>query len=669
MNKQDNFYITTPIFYASGDLHLGHVYTATACDVLARWNRQLGKKVFFLTGSDEHGQKVAKKAQEIGIDPKVYTDSIVKKFQKTLKKMNISFDQFIRTTDDKHKVFVQKMLQKAFDNGDIYKDTYKGLYCVDCEKYYKEEDLLEGQICPDHKKKVDEVEEENYFFRLSKYQDKILELYEKNSDFLSPKSKAQETLNRVKDGLEDISISRSKEKLSWGIDLPFDSTHVTYVWFDALFNYVSALDMNSTVDEFWPANVHVIGKDIMWFHKVYFPAFLMSVGLEVPQKVFAHGWWTVEGEKMGKSMGNVLDPVKISERFGLDEFRYYMFAISSFGDDLDFSEQGFIDKINNDLNNDLGNLVSRVHTMTFKYFDGIVPKNTKVTEAETELIESLNIFKKFDAFMQDLDFHKALDVLFTAIRDVNAYINKVEPWREQDQKRLASIIASLNFAIKVIGDYMNPFMPEKAERLRKQYNFPLGDFQSLASVGQGHILGEKDNLFQKFKVEKPEVKIEKVEEKEGFAVLNLKVGKILSVEQHPEAEKLYVETIDLGNSDVRQIVSGLKDYYSIEEMTGRYVVVVANLKAAKLRGVKSDGMVLLAENDKGELGFLESDALIGTCLVCDGVVANNESKIKVDKFFKYELKSLGSHVEFEGKKISVGDHELQVEKQVIGNVR
>jgi methionyl-tRNA synthetase len=668
MNKQDHFYITTPIFYASGDLHLGHIYTATACDVLARWNRQLGKSVFFLTGSDEHGQKVAKKAQEIGIAPKVYTDSIVKKFQKTLKKMKISQDQFIRTTNDKHKAFVQKMLQKAYDRGDIYKDIYKGLYCVDCEKYYKEEDLLTGNICPDHKKEVDEVEEENYFFKLSKYQDRLLELYEKNSDFLSPKSKSLETLNRVKEGLEDISISRSKEKLSWGIELPFDSSHVTYVWFDALFNYISALDMNSTVEEFWPANVHVIGKDIMWFHKVYFPAFLMSVGMEVPQKVFAHGWWTVEGEKMGKSMGNVLDPVKISEKFGLDEFRYYMFAISSFGDDLDFSEQGFIDKINNDLNNDLGNLVSRVHTMTFKYFDGVVPSNIKITENESALVESLNIFEKFNSFMQELDFHKALDVLFTAIRDVNAYINKVEPWREQDQERLASIIASLNFAIKVIGDYMNPFMPEKAERLRKQYNFKLGDFKSLKQIEEGHKLGEKDNLFQKFKVEKPKVEEIKIQEREGFGVLNLKVGKILSVEQHPEAEKLYVEKIDLGNGDIRQIVSGLKDYYSIDEMAGRLVVVAANLKPAKLRGVKSEGMVLLAEDDNGELGFLESDAPVGTCLECSGVIADNEVKIKVDKFFKYELKSKGLYVEYEGKKITAGDHELRVEKEIIGQV-
>ena len=673
MNNKDNFYITTPIFYASGDLHLGHVYTATACDVLARWNRQLGKKVFFLTGSDEHGQKVSNKAKEIGIHPKVYTDSIVKKFQKTLKKMNISYDYFIRTTQEDHKKFIQKILQKAYDKGDIYKDIYKGLYCVDCEKYYKQEDLLEGDICPDHKKKVDTVEEENYFFRLSKYQDKLLDLYKENSEFLSPSSKSQETLNRVQDGLEDISISRSKEKLDWGIELPFDPTHVTYVWFDALFNYVSALDINEK-NEFWPASVHVIGKDIMWFHKVYFPAFLMSVGLEIPKKVFAHGWWTVEGEKMGKSMGNVLDPLKITEKFGLDEFRYYMFAISSFGDDLDFSEQGFIDKINNDLNNDLGNLVSRVHAMTTRDCEqrgtgilGIVEGD--LLEVDLKLLDSLSFFNEFDSFMQELDFHKALDLIFTKIREVNAYVNLVSPWKEEDSKRLSVILNILSSCCILFGQYLKSFIPEKSSRLLKQFNVSEEFSKQINFLPQGHELGEKDNLFQKFKVEKLKVEEEKVEEKEGFAVLNLKVGKILSIEQHPEAEKLYVEKIDLGDGDVRQIVSGLKDYYSLDEMAGRIVVVVANLKPAKLRGVKSEGMVLLAENDKGKLGFLESDAPIGTQLVCNSVVADNLDKIKVDKFFKYKLLSVGSHVEYESKKITAGDHQLQVEKNIKGQVR
>lgn len=370
-------------------------------------------------------------------------------------------------------------------------------------------------------------------------------------------------------------------------------------------------------------------------------------------------------------MGNTIDPVKVAQEYGIDEFRYYMFAISSFGDDLDYTEQGFIDKINNDLNNDLGNLVSRIHTMTFKYFGGVVPESTQITNHENELIESLNIFTQYNELMQQLDFHKALDVLFTAIRSVNAYINKIEPWKEQNQERLATIISTLNFAVKVIGDYINPFMPQKAELLRKQYNFKLGNFKSLEQIPQGHSLGEKENLFQKVKKDKPqEQKSQKVEQRQGFAELNLQVGKILSIEQHPEAEKLYVEKIDLGNGDVRKIVSGLKDYYTIEEMTGRSVIVASNLKPAKLRGVESQGMVLLAEDENGSLGFLESpNAPVGTNLVCNNIVADNLDKIKVDKFFKYELKSLGSHVEFEGNKITAGDHELLVEKNVVGNVR
>ncbi len=664
----NKFYITTPIFYASGPLHLGHVYTSTACDILARWNRQIGKEVFFLTGSDEHGQKVAKKAQEIGIDPKVFTDSIVKKFQKTLKKMNISYDYFIRTTNDDHKQFVADMFQKSYESGDIYKDTYEGLYCVDCERYYKEDELIEGKICPDHKREVQLMKEENYFFKLSKYQDKLLEFYEKNPDFLSPKNRALETLNRVKDGLEDISISRSKETLTWGIELPFDSNHVSYVWFDALYNYISALKIKEKED-FWPADVHVVGKDIMWFHKVFWPAFLISSGYELPKKVFAHGWWTVEGEKMGKSMGNQIDPVEVSQKFGLDEFRYYMFAVSTFGEDLDFSEKQFIEKINNELNNDLGNLVSRVHAMTNKYFKGEIPQSRDLTQNESDLIKTLDIFESFNSFMQNLEFHKALDLLFKTIRDVNAYVNKVEPWKQNDQDRLSTIIYHLNYSVKIIGDYINSFMPEKSNALRKQYNFELGNFRNEFKIKEGHKLGEKENLFEKFKLEKEVKKEEVKQQRQGFAVLNLKVGKIISVEQHPEAEKLYVEKIDLGNGDIRQIVSGLKDYYSIDEMLNRKVVVAANLKPAKLRGVESQGMVLLAENQDGKLGFLYSDAKVGTNLECGGVIADNDEIIKIDKFFKYELKSIGTHVEFENNKITAKDQELLVENQVIGNVR
>ncbi len=669
---KDKFYITTPIFYASGKLHLGHVYTATACDVLARWNRQIGKEVFFLTGSDEHGQKVQKKAEEKGIEPELFVEGIVKGFKDTLKKMNISYDYFIRTIDPKHKEFIQKMLQKAYDNGDIYKGVYKGLYCVDCEQYYKEVDLIDSKNCPVHKREVNEVEEENYFFKLSKYEKKLLDLYKKNKDFLSPNSKAQETINRIKEGLEDISISRSKKTLSWGVELPFDKTHVTYVWFDALFNYVSALEIEKKED-FWPCNIHVVGKDIMWFHKVYWPAFLMSCGYEVPQKVFAHGWWTVEGEKMGKSMDNVIEPLKIVKEFGLEEFRYFMMSSGTFGEDLDFSREVFIMKINNELNNDLGNLVSRVHAMTGKYFEGVVPEIQTPELVDLEILRKCLIEKEFTEHMDNLSFHKALDLLWSVIRELNAYVNKVEPWKEKDENRLKTIMNVLCSCICEFNFYLKPFMPEKSEMIEKQFNFSNVQRDNIEKgcidiLEGGFKLNEKVNIFEKFKEEKKEEKIEV--KREGFSSLCLKVGEIKSVRQHPEAEKLYIEEIDLGNGDMRQIVSGLKDYYELTDMECKKVVVVANLKPAKLRGERSEGMVLVSEDEKNnKVGLLLPDCKIGECLEVNGEVADNDKRISIDDFFKVKLTSDGKKVYFDKKEVTAKGKSIVSDRGIVGDVR
>ncbi len=674
MSKKDTFYITTPIYYASGLPHLGHAYTSIACDVLARWNRNLGKDVFFMTGTDEHGQKVAKNAAKKKVTPKEFVDDLIPEFKNLLKVMNISNDYFIRTTDEKHKKFVQKMLQKSYDAGDIYKDTYEGLYCVDCERYYKEDELIEGKICPDHKREVTKMKEENYFFRLSKYEKKLLDLYKKNPEFLSPFSKAQETINRVKEGLQDISISRHKNSLDWGIELPFDKDHVTYVWFDALFNYVSGLEINKKSD-FWPANVHVVGKDIMWFHKVYWPAFLMSVGMDLPKKVFAHGWWTVDGEKMGKSMGNVIEPVEVAQKYGVDEFRYFVMSVGTFGDDLDFSYSKFAEKINNELNNDLGNLVSRVHAMTGKYFAGSVPAKEIVTEEEINLISSLDIFDRFDEHMQKLEFNKALELLWGAIRETNAYINRVAPWKEQDMKRLSTIINVLVFSVKVFSFYIDSFMPSKAQRLREQFNFTMSH-NSYKEVSAGHKLGEKDNLFEKIQIsaKTAELKIKgsKAEvslERQGFATLDLRVGKIISVENHPDSEKMFVETIDVGEEKPRQIVSGLRSYYNLDEMKNRKVIVVCNLKPAKLRGVKSEGMVLVSElDDDSNVGLLGSDAKVGEYLSCAGKVANSSSRVKVEKFFEMDFKSDGKKVFFDGKEVSAGGKNLSVDRGIKGKI-
>ena len=673
MSKENKFYITTPIYYASGKPHLGHAYTSVSCDVLARWNRIIGKEVFFLTGTDEHGQKVEKNAKENKQSPKAFVDSLIPSFKEQLEKLNISNDFFIRTTEQFHKDFVQEVLQKAYDNGDIYKAAYEGLYCVDCEQYYKNDELEEGEICPIHKKKVDLLEEENYFFKLSAYQDKLLKLYKENPNFLSPNSKASETINRVKDGLNDISISRHKDSLTWGIPLPFDSDHVTYVWFDALFNYISALEENNNLD-FWPADVHVVGKDIMWFHKVYWPAFLLSTGYEIPKKVFAHGWWTVDNKKMGKSQGNAIDPIEIANEYGADEFRYFMLTSASFGEDQNFTQELFANKVNNDLNNDLGNLVSRVHAMTNKYFPKGVPKINELTKDDKELLDKLNIYEKFNELIQNLDYFSAFDLLWSCIRDTNAYINKVSPWSEKNEKRLATIMNVLCSTCVYLGKYLQCIMPTKADLIFKQFNYENNNVFTVEFIKENHKFGKKENLFQKIKLDekKEDNKVENKnleEKREGFSKLNLIVGKILEIEQHPEADKLYIEKIDIGEKEPRQIISGLKDYYKKEELLNKKVIVVANLKPAKFRGVKSEGMILAAENKEGEVGVITTDAKVGTNLECNKEIANNTSRIQIDDFFEIKLKSDGNKITYNNKLVTAKGKHLTPDKEISGSIR
>ncbi|MFW6285856.1 MAG: methionine--tRNA ligase [Nanoarchaeota archaeon] len=638
MDKENKFYVTTPIYYTSGKPHLGHAYTSIAVDVIARWNKNIGKEVLFATGTDEHGLKIQKKAKENNMEPQEFVDSLIPYFKEQLKILNIDYDYFIRTTNQQHKKFVQKMLQKSYDNGDIYKGIYEGLYCIDCEQYYKKEELINEKICPIHKKKVSQIKEENYFFKLSKYENKLLELYKNNENFLSPKSKAQETINRVKDGLEDISISRNKKSLDWGIELPFDKNHTTYVWFDALFNYLSTLEINKK-QNFWPANIHIVGKDIMWFHKVYWPAFLMSVGYEIPKKVFAHGWWTVNGEKMGKTIGNIIDPIEIVKKYGVDEFRFFVLASGSFGEDQNFTKELFIEKINNELNNDLGNLVSRVHAMTNQYFSGNVPNQEKLEESEIKLINSLNIFKKFNEKMQNLQFNKAIETLFTAIRETNTYINKVTPWKEQDTKRLASIINTLNFAIKTFANYIDCFMPTKAQKIREQFNFEKEqNFPNITKIKNNHKLGEKENLFQKIKLEKP--KSNNIpQKKEGLESLNLKSGKIISVEQIENSDKLYKLKVDIGENQPRQILSGLKEIYLSKDLENKKVIVLTNLKTAKLAGEISQGMILAVEdkNYPNNCSLLTTTLEIGKNIKTKNITADNKKTIKINNFKKVKI--------------------------------
>ena len=474
----EKFYITTAIDYPSGNPHIGHAYEKISADILSRWYKIiLGEENCFLQiGLDEHGQKIYDTAKSQNKEVGDFLEEYYKKFLEMYKKLGIKEDYFIRTTDDKHKVLVQKFLQKSFDNGDIYLGKYEGFYCVGCERYYEKKDLDENLNCLIHKKKCEEKSEENYFFKLSKYEDKLLKFYEENPDFISPKSKRDLILNRVKEGLKDLSISRPKSSLTHGIEIPFDNNHICYVWFDALFNYYTGLLMNEKKD-FWPCDVHIIGHDISWFHCVYWPAFLMSSNIEPPKKVFSHGMLLDKsGHKMSKSLGNVIDPNEQIEKFGVDEFRIYLMSIGTYGEDLKYDEDKLIEFINNVLNNEFGNLVSRVYSMTNKYFNGKTPKFLEENleeQIDKEFIKEIddNFFEKVKKEFENLNFHKVLDLIFEKIRFANSYINDCEPWKIKDKKRLEIVFNNLVSFLYFIKDFLKPFIPNKILLLEEQFNF------------------------------------------------------------------------------------------------------------------------------------------------------------------------------------------------------
>jgi methionyl-tRNA synthetase len=595
------FYVTTPIYYPNDIPHLGHAYTTIAADVLARFHRSLGDEVLFVTGTDEHGQKIENTAKEKNLDVRTFLNQLIPRFKETWKVLNISYDKFIRTTDKEHEKAVIEIINRVNKSGDIYKGNYEGLYCTACEAFYLEKDLIEGNCCPVHKKKVEHVKEESYFFKLSNYQKKLIELYEKNPEFLSPKHKAQETINRVKEGLKDLSITRCSFK--WGIPFPIDEEHkhVTYVWFDALTNYLTCAgfpDDKQTFEKFWPADVHIIGKDIAWFHNVIWPAMLMSAKIKLPKKVFAHGWWTVNGEKMSKTLGNVIEPKEIVEKYGCDELRYFVLREAPFGEDGDFSEKMFIQRINSELADGPGNLLSRAAVLVEKNFNGILPENGKEEEIDRELFLESKIFDSFKKQLDNLEFNNALVTVWKFIQAVNKYVNDTEPWKIADKKRLGTVVYNICESLRIISIYIDPFMPEKATEIRKQLGLKEESFKTLKhSIKPGTKISKGQHLFKKYEYKKEVKKTEKKEIPNDFSMLNLKVAKILSCKNHPDAEKLFVLEIDLG-TEKRQLVAGLRNYYRPEDLIGKKIVVVSNLKPAKLRGIESNGMLLAADKDK-----------------------------------------------------------------------
>ncbi|MAG79140.1 methionine--tRNA ligase [Candidatus Pacearchaeota archaeon] len=466
-------YITTPIYYPNDIPHIGHAYTTIAADILSRWNKIRGNKVWFLTGTDEHGKKIEIAAKKKGKNPKEFVDKLIPKFKDAWKKLNIDYDKFIRTTDKYHEKNVKKILQKVYDKGDIYKGEYKGYYCTGCEAYYTKKDLIDN-CCPIHKTKIEKLKEESYFFRLSKYQKKLLDLYKKNPEFISPKNKRQEIINRVKEGLNDLSISRSS--FDWGIQLPFDKKHVTFVWFDALFNYYSGANGN------WPADIHLIGKDILWFHTVYWPAFLFSVGIELPKKVFAHGWWTFDKEKISKSRGKVLNIDELISIAGVDSARYFLFRATPFGDDGDFSEKALIDRHNNELADKLGNLIQRVSSLIEK---------KGIEKTKNKLLKKLNI-KKIEELFENYEFDKVLNEIFSFIDICNEYIQAKKPWETNDKK----VLYELADSIKSVGILLWPFIPETSEKIAKQFGFKI-NFDEIEKPLKIIKIKKSDILFRK----------------------------------------------------------------------------------------------------------------------------------------------------------------------------
>lgn len=648
--EKKTFYLTTPIYYPSDKLHIGHSYCTVASDTLAKYKRLRGYDVRFMTGTDEHGQKIERIATSLGITPKEYVDKVVAGIKELWKSLDISYDRFIRTTDEDHVEGVKRIFKALYDKGDIYKSEYEGWYCTPCESFFTEHQLVDGK-CPDCGRDVERIKEESYFFRLSKYQDRLIKYIEDHPDFIQPPSRQKEMIaNFLKPGLEDLCVSRTS--FTWGIPVEFDPKHIVYVWVDALSNYITALGYGTDHDElfkkYWPADVQIVGKEIVRFHTIIWPAMLMALDLPLPKQVFGHGWLIIDGGKMSKSKGNVVDPKVLIERYGLDAVRYFLLREIAFGQDGNFTNEALIQRINSDLANDLGNLVSRTVGMIDKYFGGKLPANQAETEFDADLkAVAAEAVVKFEEYMDKMMFSDALESLWTLIRRTNKYIDETQPWvlakNEEDMPKLAGALYNVAESIRIVSIMLQPFMPKAPKLMQAQLGiekdtailewdtiktwgllpkelkvekgpaiFPRIDMKKeLVELAEAIKKAQEDTVVNKVKREEAkqaEAEKEKAEEItiDDFAKVHLVTGEVIASEAVKGSSKLLKNTVKVGEN-VRTILSGIAKHYSPEEMVGKKVVIVENLAPRKMMGEMSNGMILCAEDENGNLSLLTDD--------------------------------------------------------------